>query len=215
MRTRARHVLVMVMGFAVSVAVSGQSIDIVFVNTTGATIYYLYASPPSADDWGLDLLGNTVLPDGGSFRARLRPADALDIRAVDANDNEYIIWNWPVAPSGRVAIRQDAFAGTGVVPGDSALAWLNIRNETNYTLVSVIALPAGMADWDAGQSLLPERATILDGEEYRVDIDTQTFDTMIYDFLLIDEDGDRYIKWDVNLELTAEVVCTLDDLLLR
>ena len=215
MRNGARPALALMAGLVLSGAAFAQTSDIVFVNDTGATLYFLYASPTTADSWGEDLLGNAVLPDGGSFQARLRRADAFDIRAVDSNDNEYIVWNWNTARTPRVVIRQDVFVGINTASNDSALAWLNIRNETNYTIVQIVAVPARTGDWDSGESLLESWETIHDGEDYRVEIDVDASDTFIYDIMLIDEDGDRYFKWDVNLEIVGEIIYTLDDLRFR
>jgi len=92
---------------------------------------------------------------------------------------------------------------------------LNIRNETNYTIVQIVAVPARTGDWDSGESLLESWETIHDGEDYRVEIDVDASDTFIYDIMLIDEDGDRYFKWDVNLEIVGEIIYTLDDLRFR
>jgi hypothetical protein len=213
MRNGTRCAIAVVAGFLFSSAAFAQNADFQFVNNTGATIYFLYASPTTADSWGEDLLGNTVLPDGGTFRARLRRAAAIDIRAVDSNDNEYIVWNWNTSRAPRVVIRQEAFVGVDGASGSAALAWLNIRNETRYTIVQILAVPAGRDDWDSGESLLDNWDAIHDGEEYRVEIDVDASGSMIYDIMLIDEDGDQYIKRDVNLEIVGELICTLDDLL--
>ena len=215
MRNGARYTFAVLVGLVLSGAVSAQTSDLQFVNQTGATLYYLYASPTTADSWGEDLLGNTVLPDGGTFRARLRGAGAFDIRAIDSNDNEYIIWSWNTDRTPRVLIGQGAFVGVNRASNNDALAWLNIRNQTNYTIVQVIAVPAEAGDWETGEPLLESWESIHDGEDYRVEIDLEASDTFFYDIMLIDEDGDRYIKWDVNLEIAAEIVYTLDDLRFR
>jgi hypothetical protein len=213
MRNGARCAFAVLAGVVISVAAVAQNTDLQFVNNTGATIYFLYASPTTADSWGEDLLGNTVLPDGGTFRARLRRADALDIRAVDSSDNEYIVWNWSTGRTPRVVIRQEAFVGVNDAPGSAALAWLNIRNETRYTIVQIIAVPADAGDWDSGETLLENWEAIQDGEAYRVEIAVNASESLIYDIMLIDEDGDQYIKRGINLEIVGELVCTLDDLL--
>ncbi|MBU8913714.1 MAG: hypothetical protein KOO61_06785 [Spirochaetales bacterium] len=215
MRNGVRPALALMAVLALSGAAFAQTSDIIIVNDTGATLFFLYASPTTADSWGEDLLGDTVLPDGASFQARLRRADAFDIRAVDSNDNEYIVWNWNAARTPRVVIRQDVFVGVNTASSASALAWLNIRNETNYTIVQIVAVPASTGDWDSGESLLQSWETIHDGEDYRVEIDLDASDTFIYDIMLIDEDGDQYFKWDVNLEIVGEIIYTLDDLRFR
>ena len=76
-------------------------------------------------------------------------------------------------------------------------------------------VPAEAGDWETGEPLLESWESIHDGEDYRLEIDLDASDTFIYDIMLIDEDGDRYIKWDVNLEIIAEVEYTLDDLRFR
>ncbi len=215
MRNGSRCAFAVMAGLVLSGAAFAQTSDFAFVNNTGATLYFLYASSTTTDSWGEDLLGNTVLPDGGTFRAKLRPAEAFDIRAVDSNDNEFIIWNWNAMRTPRVVIRQDAFVGVNIASNTAALAWLNIRNQTNYTIVQIIAVPAHGGGWDAGDLLLESWETIHDGEDYRVEINLDASDTFIYDIMLIDEDDDRYIKWDVNLEIVGEVVYTLEDLQLR
>ncbi|MCK4516379.1 MAG: hypothetical protein KAU31_14040, partial [Spirochaetaceae bacterium] len=191
MRNGSRYAFAVMAGLVLSGVAFAQTTDLAFVNNTGATLYFLYASPTTADSWGEDLLGNTVLPDGGTFRAKLRRAEAFDIRAVDSNDNEYIIWNWNAARSPGVVIRQDAFVGVNIASNTAALAWLNIRNRTNYTIVQIIAVPARGGDWDAGEPLLESWETIHDGEDYWVEINLDASDTFIYDIMLIDEDGDR------------------------
>ena len=71
MRNSARPALALMAGLVLSGAAFAQTSDIVFVNDTGATLYFLYASPTTADSWGEDLLGNAVLPDGGVGPMRL------------------------------------------------------------------------------------------------------------------------------------------------
>lgn len=211
MRSAARCIAAAVIVLATATVAAAQTSDVVFVNDTGATIYFLYASPTTADSWGEDLLESAILPDGESLRVRLRAAPAFDIRAVDSDDNEYLIWNWP-SRSRRVVIARDAFVGVPSSADSDAVAWLKIWNETNYTVEQVIVVPAGSDGWDGGEPLLEPRQAILHGEFLRVEIDVERFDTFVYDIMLIDEDGDRYIKEDVNLELVGELLYTLDDI---
>ena len=198
----------------VTLAVGAQTTDVIFVNRTGATIYFLYASPSSADTWGEDLLGRTVLADEATYRARLRSgASSYDVRAVDANENEYIIWGWRPGGENRIAITTDSFVGARVASSSSgALSWVTIVNDTNYAVVEIHVAPSDAGSWDEGQQVLGAGDVVHDGEDYRVDVDAGQYDTLVYDIMLVDEDGDRYIKWDVNLELQTEIVYTLDDL---
>jgi hypothetical protein len=43
-------------------------------------------------------------------------------------------------------------------------------------------------------------------------VDVDRYGTYVYDIVLIDEEGDRYVKRDVNLELTTQIVYSLSDL---
>ena len=218
MRSGRRCVVALLLLIAVVVAVSGQTAGFSVVNRTGATIYYLYASPSSADSWGEDLLGNSVLPEGGIARVRLRSAGAsYDIRAVDANENEYIVWAWSPGDSRRVVLTTEAFVGSRATAASAAasadaISWLTIVNDTNYDVAEVHVAPAGSSGWEAGEQILEDGELIHFGEDYRVDVDTDRYATYVYDVMLVDVDGDRYVKWDVNLELTTELVYTLDDL---
>ncbi|MFW5684734.1 MAG: hypothetical protein ACOC1I_07770 [Spirochaetota bacterium] len=199
--------------FAVS-SLAAQTTDIVFENRTGATIYFLYASGTTSDTWGEDLLGRTVLPDGSTFRARLRSsAPSFDIRAVDASDNEYLIWGWTPGSSSRVVLGAEAFVGSrGAADSSDALSWIVIVNDTNYDIVEIHLSPSSANEWNDGEQLLGPGEIVHHGEDFRVDIDADRYDTLVYNIMLVDVDGDRYIKWGVNLELETQIVYTLDDL---
>ena len=213
MRTAARLAITLLIVTGVAIAAAAQGADLVFVNETGATVYYLYASPVTADTWGEDLLGATVFANGTRFRVSLRSAGPYDIRAVDSSDNEYIIWNWDARNDSRVVIHPRAIVGAHVRASDaSALAWLNIVNRTTYAIRQIVVSPARSGSWEAGERLLDPSQMIYDGEGYRINVDVDAYDTFVYDIMLVDEDGDRYVKWDVNLELVGEVVYTVDDL---
>jgi hypothetical protein len=214
-----RSAVVVTVFLVVTAAVAvAQTAEFVVVNRTGATIYFLYASASNADTWGEDLLGRTVLPDGDSRRVRLRsPASSIDVRAVDANDNEYTVWKWDARPGGRVVLTTEAFAGArsstpAASASDAALSWITIVNDTNYTVVEVHVVPSGGTGSDGDRQMLPPGQVIHAGEEYRIEVDTGRFGTLVYDVMLVDEDGDRYVKSGVNLEVTIRVVYTLDDL---
>jgi hypothetical protein len=207
-----RNVLAVLSLFLVSAtSVHAQTSELVFENRTGSTIYFLYVSPTTSESWGQDILGAAVFADGGVFRARLRSAPAFDVRAVDSNGNEYIVWAWRPDRSRRLEIRRTAFAGEER-DATAAIAWLSVVNDTNYTLERIIAIPASSGDWSSGQTFLDGRQAILNGEKFRLNIDVERFDTLVFDLMAIDEDGDTYIKWDVNLEITPEIVYTLDDI---
>lgn len=214
MRAGRTSVVAMVLLIAVGVAASGQTTELAVVNRTGATIYFLYASPSSADSWGEDLLGRSVLSDGGVLRVRLRSeATRYDVRAVDANDNEYIVWGWSPNGGRRVLLTTEAFVGSRPnAASTAALSWLTIVNDTNYDVAEIHIAPADAASWTDGEQVLAEGEMLHFGEDYRIDVDTDRYGTYVYDIMLVDVDGDRYVKWDINLELITQIVYTLDDL---
>lgn len=195
------------------VGLAAQSADIEFVNRTGVTIFFLYASASTSDTWGEDLLGESVLGDGQSVTVRLRSiSGAFDVRAVDSEDREYIIWAVPRAQR-RVEIGRDV-AVVGIASGQNpeALSWFHLVNDTGYTIVEAYARRAGEQGWDRAVELLPEDRVIRNGERYRIHVDVGRVETFVVDVLLVDVDGDRYLRLDVDLELVTEVVFTLDDI---
>ena len=218
MRAGRRSIVAILLLLVVAVAVSGQTTEFSVVNRTGATVYFLYASPSSADSWGEDLLGRSVLPHEGALRVRLRSvAASYDVRAVDANDNEYIVWRWTPNDGGRVVLTTDAFVGSranvaSAAASASALSWITIVNDTGYDVSQVHIAPADAARWDEGEQILEGDELLHFGEDYRIDLDTERYGTYVYDIMLVDVDGDRYVKRAINLELTTQVVYTLDDL---
>jgi hypothetical protein len=190
-----------------------QPLDVVFLNRTGATIFYLYASPVTSDNWGDDLLGMDIFAPGTSYRFRFLGREShYDIRAVDSNDNEYIIWDWDFAAEPEVTVSRSHYVGIHDIGPDAAFGWISIVNLTNYTIMELYIVPAGTRDWQDSEQLLGRYDLIHDGEDYRAEVDVDRYETFLYDIILVDEDGDRYIKREVNLELVSEVVYTLDDL---
>lgn len=195
-------------------SVAAQTTDITFRNDTGVTIYFVYASAASTDTWGEDLLGNRVLEDGASFTARVRGAGPrFDVRAIDADENEYIVWEWDATDARIVRITADAFVGAGAsIRSEAALAWLDVVNRTTYRIEELWIAPAGVEDWADGLQELETWESIEHTEEYRLEVDVERFETYEYDIMLIDIDGDRYVKRGVNLEVETETVFSLDDI---
>lgn len=222
MRVFVGSALFVSMLLSVAPAPGAQTRELVIVNQTGATLYFLYASPSDSETWGDDLLGAAVLGNGETHRIRLRAAaeaaGLYDVRAIDSNDNEYIVWSWDLVRENRVVIRSANFVGlhSRAVAGGAAegavLAWLDIVNETGYRVVQVFVAPADDGGREDGQQLLAPQQTIYSGETYRVEVDVEGFGTYVFDVVLVDEEGDRYVKWDINLETVAEVTYTLEDL---
>jgi hypothetical protein len=70
-------------------AASSYYVDV--TNQTGYTIMYLYVSPASASSWGNDVLGSSVIGNGGTHRVDLsgHSSPMFDIRATDQDGDTY------------------------------------------------------------------------------------------------------------------------------
>jgi hypothetical protein len=69
-----------------------QSSSIKIVNKTGFTIFYVYLSPVSSDEWGQDRLGASVLQNGQSLTISPLPLNTnnrYDIRIIDEGHDTY------------------------------------------------------------------------------------------------------------------------------
>ncbi len=200
--------------FAAVSVLHAQTAEIVVVNQTGASIFLLYVSPSSSDSWGEDVLGRQVLPDGSVFRVRLSPADErYDIRAVDAASNEYLIWGWVRGADARVSLTREAYVGQGTAALRSrAISRVTIVNETGYTVRAVHVRPVGADGWELADQYLPDGQVMHFREVMTITIDTDRYETLLFDAMLVDEDGDRYIMTGIELEGSGELVFTLENM---
>lgn len=68
-------------------------------NKTGYTIYYVYVSPDSSDDWEEDVLGSEVLMDDTTRRVNLKgyKSPIFDIKLVDEDGDSYTFWDVDVS----------------------------------------------------------------------------------------------------------------------
>jgi len=66
---------------------------VAIVNNTGFECYELYVKMAADQDWGNDLLGAEILPNGQTFRIKLKIslsiADTYDIKMVDIDNDIY------------------------------------------------------------------------------------------------------------------------------
>ena len=65
------------------------------------TIYEFYISPSSADTWGPDLLGDSVLGFGESVAFEIEPG-IYDLRAIDEDGDEYILTEAQIGEDGGI-----------------------------------------------------------------------------------------------------------------
>lgn len=73
----------------VSGFVHGAAQDFTLINKTGVDIYYLYISPANSNNWGKDLLGESILSNGENIYIRFsgQPERWWDLKVKDKNGN--------------------------------------------------------------------------------------------------------------------------------
>ena len=88
----------------------------------------------------------------------------------------------------------------------AAIYLLDITNRTGYTIMYMYVSPAKSDSWEEdvlGDDVLP------DGKTQRVTL--TGYKSSIFDIRLVDEDGDKYTFWNVDVS-TDDITVTLDDL---
>ncbi len=99
-------VLFLLAGCATTGGSGGSGLYYVDVtNNTGYTIYYLYVSPKSSDNWEEDVLGDDVLLNGSTQRVTLRgySSPIFDVKLEDSEGNTYTWWGVDVSEYNIVA----------------------------------------------------------------------------------------------------------------
>lgn len=98
MLNRRRMIACLAAASATAFALAAHAIDRDFTlhNSTGGTIAQLYASPTTTTQWGGDLLGSDVLPNGRSVQLHYTPSMyrgqcVFDIKIVDADNNQSVV----------------------------------------------------------------------------------------------------------------------------
>jgi hypothetical protein len=86
--------------------------SISIVNNTGYTIYYIYVSPASDEEWGEESLGEeAVLERDQSFTAALpfplNQVNVYDICLVDEDGDRYYKWGLTVTNNARIVFTMD------------------------------------------------------------------------------------------------------------
>ena len=80
--------------------------NVTIVNNTGYTIYELYISQTTNDNWEKDVLGEDILSNGQSFNVKLSSplsvANRYDIQLIDEDGDSYTKWNVLITPNARI-----------------------------------------------------------------------------------------------------------------
>ena len=94
-------------------------------------------------------------------------------------------------------------ASTAAVAADY---YVDITNRTGYTIMYMYVSPAKSDSWE--EDVLGDDV-LLDGHTQRVTL--TGYKSSIFDIRLVDEDGDKYTFWNVDVA-TDDITVTLDDL---
>ena len=84
--------------------------------------------------------------------------------------------------------------------------YVEITNKTGYTIMYMYVSPAKSESWEEdvlGDDVMP------DGETRRVNL--TGYKSPVFDIRLVDEDGDKYTFWNVDVS-KVDLTVTLDDL---
>jgi hypothetical protein len=84
--------------------------------------------------------------------------------------------------------------------------YVEITNNTGYTIMYMYVSPAKSDSWE--EDVLGEE-TMADGETRRVNL--TGYKSPMFDIRLVDEDGDKYTFWNVDVS-KVDLTVTLDDL---
>ncbi|MBN2050485.1 MAG: hypothetical protein JW760_08590 [Spirochaetales bacterium] len=204
-------IILLFIGFEPLFAEDGQ---VIVLNRTGYDIFYLCISPESSDSWGEDLLGEaSFLPDGSQATVTvpgLPDTCVFDLKAVDLDDDTYFKWGLNLCESTKIVITindllvdQENLVGTGEIQ-DFILV-----NDTGFIIWHIYISPDYSDNWE--EDLLGSSDILQHGEEFPITF-TGYEDHCIFDIKLVDEEGDEYIKYGVDLCSLYEVIFTLDDL---
>ena len=84
--------------------------------------------------------------------------------------------------------------------------YVDITNKTGYTIMYMYVSPAKSDSWE--EDVLGDDV-LSDGKTQRVTL--TGYKSSIFDIRLVDEDGDKYTFWNVDVS-TDDITVTLDDL---
>ncbi len=84
--------------------------------------------------------------------------------------------------------------------------YVNITNQTGYTIMHAYVSPADARDWE--EDVLGSEV-LRNGHTQRITL--HGYFSPIFDVRLVDEDGDTYTFWNINVS-THDLVVTLDQL---
>lgn len=160
-------------------------------NTGGYSIYYVYISPTNADSWGNDWLGaNETIPSGSSKTFNVTNGN-YDVKLVDVDGDEYIVWNVPISGTVTWNVTLDDLGernwGSTSVSGGARVTIINDLG--NWDIYYIYCDPSDMP-W--GQDRLGSEI-LYAGQTFSFTVPANNY----YDIRCEDEDGDTYTLWEI------------------
>ena len=179
-------------------------------NRTRTPVYFVYVTSVDRSVWNHDLLhGDVLLPDE-SMRVRLPEQRAYRIRAVDSRNRELDGGLLEPARTHTVVFTEDLLVISD--QPERGLGWFTIHNYTSVPLQYVYVSPVYADHWTDGKQLLNTDEVLLPYDSMALYIDTEKYQTMVFDMLVEDSAGNRYIHWNVNIQLNPEVPFRIQDI---
>jgi len=193
--------------FGESIGGSSQNPSITIVNNTGYAIYNVYISETTSDTWGQDKLKtNEVISNGQSVSLPLpnpiSRVDKYDIRLLDSDGDEYTKYDLTVSNNSRIEFTSS----------DINLPSITIINNTGYTVHYVYVSETTSDKW--GSDRLRSDQVLSSGETVSIELSDYIGNVSKYDILLVDSDGDEYIKNDVTVRAGSRIEFTIGDIVL-
>ena len=173
----------------------GEEVTVTINNELGDwTLWYCYCSLSDDDGWGEDRFGSDLVGPGESFSFDVESGYYYDIKVIDDEDDEYILWDVYVGYDGFVwDVTLSDMDNSNVVSGADGDAAITIYNGLgDWTIWYVYGDPSDGA-WGEdrlGSELLSA------GEEFTFYVPAGN----TYDFKVEDEDGDTYTLWGIDVD---------------
>jgi len=188
-----------------SIGGSSQNPSITIVNNTGYTVNYVSISETTSDMWGQNKLkSDERINDGQSVSLPLpnpiNRVDKYDIRLLDSDGDEYTKYNLTVSNNSRIVFTE----------ADLNLPTIIILNNTGYTVHYVYISEAASNKW--GSDRLKPDQILPSGQTVPIELSDYIGNVNRYDIMLVDSDGDEYIKNDVTVRAGTRIEFVIDDI---
>lgn len=186
--------LLVIVGLAVAAAAGTVTIT---NGTGGYDIYYVYISSSSSSEWGDDWLGSEIMYSGDSWDFDVHNG-TYDIKLVDEDGDEYILYNVPINGDYSWYVTLDDLGeyyygeDTSYVPTNDGECPVTVYNDLgSWDVYYIYCSPSSNSDWGSdwlGSEILAP------GESWTFYVSRGQ-----YDVRCEDEDGDTYTLMGINI----------------